>query len=83
MAMKKDFTTKHGLTCVDAYGRVEQISLNKSGMTADVRWRKDAQSVPFHAQTFEVPLDLSGPNPIAQSYSHLKTLPEFAGAVDC
>lgn len=28
-------------------------------------------------------LDLDGPNPIKQAYEHLKTLPEFADAVDC
>jgi hypothetical protein len=26
---------------------------------------------------------INGTNPIAQAYGHLKTLPEFAGAVDC
>jgi len=27
--------------------------------------------------------DINGKNPIAQAYDHAKTLPEFAGAVDC
>jgi len=27
--------------------------------------------------------DLDGENPIKQAYIHLKTLPEFADAVDC
>jgi hypothetical protein len=27
--------------------------------------------------------DIEGPNFIAQAYAHLKTLPEFSGAVDC
>lgn len=27
--------------------------------------------------------DLAGFNPIKQAYEHLKTLPEFEGAVDC
>ena len=26
---------------------------------------------------------LDGPNPIKQAYLHLKTLPEFADAIDC
>jgi hypothetical protein len=28
-------------------------------------------------------LDLDGYNPIKQAYFHLKTLPEFANAIDC
>jgi hypothetical protein len=29
------------------------------------------------------PYDIEGDNPIKQAYEHLKTLPEFEGAIDC
>jgi hypothetical protein len=34
-------------------------------------------------KTYEFSPDMNGKNFIAQAYEHLKTLPEFAGAVDC
>lgn len=37
----------------------------------------------FNAKAFECPYDLGGANPIEQAYEYLKTLPEFADAIDC
>jgi len=34
-------------------------------------------------RSVDFPIDLDGPNPIKQAYLHLKTLPEFADAIDC
>jgi hypothetical protein len=33
--------------------------------------------------TYVCDLNIDGDNPIRQAYLHLKTLPEFANAVDC
>lgn len=35
------------------------------------------------SKAFDFSVDLEGPNPIKQAYLHLKTLPEFADAIDC
>jgi hypothetical protein len=65
-----------------AYVKVEAISGNKSEIHATVSFSGDAFE--FKKQ-FEIPVSVeaSAPNFIAQAYAHLKTLPEFAGAVDC
>jgi hypothetical protein len=35
------------------------------------------------SKTYNFQPDLGGANFLAQAYAHLKTLPEFSGAVDC
>lgn len=37
----------------------------------------------FSVLSFECAYDISGENPLAQAYAHLKTLPEFVDALDC
>ncbi len=83
MALKKDYVNENGLTCPNAYIRVDQIDLNKSGMTAMVRWQKDSSAAWFDEKRYQAPYDLAGANAISQAYNHLKTLPEFQGAADC
>jgi hypothetical protein len=65
-----------------AYIKVEEISGNKSEIYATVSFSGDAFE--FKKQ-FEIPVSVeaSAANFVAQAYVHLKTLPEFAGAVDC
>ena len=65
-----------------AYVKVEAISGNKSEIYATVNFSGD--TFEFKKQ-YEVPVSVeaNSPNFIAQAYMHLKTLPEFAGAVDC
>jgi hypothetical protein len=82
MALTKNITTNTGLSCTGAYIRAEQISLNKNGMTVEVRFKVGADSEPFESKNYEVPYDILGDNPFKQAYIHLKTLPEFADAVD-
>lgn len=84
MALQLNFTISSGLTCSNAYARAEQIHLNKTGATVAVRIYKEPTGLPsFHSQTFEFPYEIEGNNPIKQAYLHLKTLPEFADAIDC
>lgn len=65
-----------------AYAKVEAITGNKSEIYATVSFTGDTFA--FKKQ-FEVPVSVEANslNFIAQTYEHLKTLPEFAGAVDC
>lgn len=66
------------------YARIEEISGTKSLVKIVVGFYNegaDGSLVDRMSSSF-VP-DLCGPNFIKQGYEYLKTLPEFAGAVDC
>lgn len=84
MALKKTVVTPFGFESVDAYHRVEGVSLEgKEKITFHVRSYKE-NGLPFFAeQLLSATYDLDGANPIAQAYEYLKTHPEFAGATDC
>jgi hypothetical protein len=72
-------------TFQNAYFRVENVSGNKTRMFADIKVYKDLNSIakPIKQLSEKFTPDLTGKNLIAQAYNHLKTLPEFAGAIDC
>lgn len=85
MALKK---TIHfaGIDIVDAYHRVESVRTSgKTMCVADVKSYADKSSgLSFHSGSFACPYDLnSADNAFKQAYAHLKTLPQFSGAVDC
>jgi hypothetical protein len=84
MALEKTVTTPHGLTAVNAYHRVEGTQISKDRITFQVRSYKDNSGLPHFADAyFNCAYDIAGDNPIKQAYTHLKTLPEFADAIDC
>jgi hypothetical protein len=85
MALEKTVTTPQGFDAVDAYHRVNSVALiskNKINFSVQSFKSKDA-AVAFVSEQHSCLYDLTGNNPIAQAYYHLKTLPEFAGAKDC
>lgn len=85
MALEKTVTTPQGFDAVDAYHRVNGVTLvskNKINFFVQSFKNKDA-SVAFASEQHSCLYDLTGNNPIAQAYYYLKTLPEFAGAKDC
>lgn len=65
-----------------AYVKVVGIYGTKSELTANVNFKSDSVSFDKHYQV-PVSVDTNASNFIAQVYQHLKTLPEFDGAVDC
>ncbi len=84
MALKLTQTTATGLTAPNAYHRVENLSLaNKKQMAFAVRSYAGTDNPSFSEIYHSCAYDIAGNNPIAQAYAHLKTLPEFAGAIDC
>ena len=85
MAIKKTVTTVYGIEVIDAYHRVEGVELQgKTEIRYCVRSYKDASGLPFFDERYIVSdYNIQGENPIAQAYAHVKTLPEFADAVDC
>jgi hypothetical protein len=66
-----------------AYIKVVEIYGDKEKLTATVNF-KDENLVQFNKQ-YDVPMSVNDGslNFIAQVYNHLKTLPEFANAIDC
>ena len=63
--------------------RVEKLTGGKIGLTIDLSYRKTSNDDPFFFKSFVFTPTLTGDNFIAQAYFYLKTLPEFADAVDC
>lgn len=84
MALLKTVQTVHGFQAVNAYHRVEVVTLTgKDKISFHVR-SYTAEDKPFFAeQIVTAPHELDETNPIKQAYEYLKTLPEYAGATDC
>jgi hypothetical protein len=84
MAFKKTTQTGFGFEVVNAYYRVEGVRLiAKDKLQFQLRSSVDGQTPHFSDSQHECSYDLNGVNPIKQAYEQLKTLPEFAGAIDC
>lgn len=84
MALKKSSVTVHGISVADAYHRVEGLRfVGKDKIAFQVRSSLDGVKPHFGDEQHECAYALDGDNPIKQAYTHLKTLPEFAGATDC
>lgn len=86
MALKKDLViTQAGfngsLVAKDAYWKISRISGGKEGIHITVQCLVNDKVEKEVGEHF-VPA-LEGNNFIQQAYAYLKTLPEFAGAVDC
>ena len=82
MALKQNVTHK-GLLATDAYMKVTQFTGDKSKIDFQVTVFDESQTHELEMRYFSLAYDLDGDNPIKQSYEHLKTLPEFLGAIDC
>lgn len=84
MALIKTINTSFGFEIQDAHHRVENVSLiSKDKMSFHVRSRVRVENSIFDEKLHVCNYDINGSNPIAQAYAYLKTLPEFADAVDC
>lgn len=84
MAIKKTIETLQGVKVQDAYCRVENVSLRgKDTIYFVLRSYADTSKSFFQEDNFLSAYDMSGKNPIAQAYEHLKSLPQFSDAVDC
>ena len=84
MALKKTVNTIQGFEAIDAYHRVEGVQINKDKINFQIRSYKDDSGLPHFADlSFNCAYDIQGDNPIRQAYKFIKTLPDFADAVDC
>jgi hypothetical protein len=84
MALQKSIESKFGITISDAYIRVESISFDAAkAMQFFVRIYAKQNYLALSEQQVVIAYDMNGANPYTQAYIYLKTLPEFANAVDC
>jgi hypothetical protein len=90
MALKKTYTQTQApfngaLEIANAYWRVEQVTAtkNEAQCVVTVNNQDGDNVVQVANKRYSFAPDLAGKNFIAQAYDHLKTLPEFAGAIDC
>lgn len=68
---------------LDCYIKVSAVNATKDESLASVAYMEGADGRLYFSETYKFQIDLEGGNPLKQAYEHLKTLPEFAGAVDC
>jgi hypothetical protein len=65
------------------YIKVTSAYATKQEVKATVTALASVDGNALFTESHNFVLDLDGPNPIKQAYLYLKTLPEFADAVDC
>ena len=68
------------VSLVDLYVKIDSITGNKENLSFVVSFNKSNK---LAERTFSFQPDIEGLNFIKQAYLYLKTLPEFADAVDC
>jgi hypothetical protein len=84
MALSKNIQTKTGLQIVEAYLRVEAISiLEKTSLQFVLRKYADKNKPSIEESTMTCKYNLAGSNPIEQAYVYVKSLEEFSDAKDC
>lgn len=66
----------------NAYIKVQSVTGGKERMTAVVISFKEKDGFHLNSKSYNFVPNLES-NFIAQAYEHLKTLPEFADAIDC
>lgn len=85
MALKKTITAKDNfgidVTIPDVYIKVESIFGNKNEQQIVVSFTKN--NLLLNSKQYLFSPKMNEENFIKQAYLHLKTLPEFADAVDC
>jgi hypothetical protein len=84
MALKLTVNTESGFTAQDAYHQIDSVFLmDKETMSFNLTSYKTPDLPAFKTVGYGCDYNLNGANPIAQAYYYLKTLPEFADAIDC
>lgn len=69
----------------NAYYRIEytECSKKESKYSLSINIVDNGETKPIHNIYDKFEYNINGENPIKQAYLYLKTLPEFASAVDC
>lgn len=89
MALQKNIVAASGLTVLNAYIKVTCVTGSKVDASALVETfaSKEAADADLARvdgpRQIPVPIDPNGGSWDMQTYNHLKTLPEYADAIDC
>jgi hypothetical protein len=87
MALTKTITLKNNFgensEFPDAYLRVDRVDGSKREVVAQIGFYKEVEGAFLLSKFISFSPSMDNGNFIAQAYEHLKTLPEFADAVDC
>lgn len=87
MALRKTETVSSdivGDVQINCYIKVTMVSADKTNVIAEVMFRKDdAEGAIIKSDRHSFAPNMQGENFIKQAYDHLKTLPDFANAVNC
>lgn len=90
MALQKNITLQKELVITNAYIRIDTVNGYKGGLDISVNSYVSKEAFEngqrYLEQSFKsfVPSVADyAPNFIKQGYEHLKTLPEYANAIDC
>jgi hypothetical protein len=70
-------------TTAPLYIKVVAVSGDKAGVRASVTFTDETANEQLMRKDYNFAPSMDGGNFIAQAYLHLKSLPEFDGAVDC
>jgi hypothetical protein len=68
---------------LDCYIKVSAVNATKDEALASAAFMESATGRLYFSETYKFQIDMDGDNPFRQAYKHLKTLPEFEGAIDC
>lgn len=85
VAVIKERTIEKQQTIEDAYIKVSSVNGNKTTLDFEVEVYNSEQSELIYISGYKFNPDTTdnSPNFIQQSYEYLKTLPEYADAIDC
>jgi hypothetical protein len=84
MAIQSSIETEFGLHLPAAYIKIYSTATTcKEVLIFSTNIHADKNYPAISQRQYVCPLDLDGPNHIKQAYLYLKTLPEFANAIDC
>ena len=69
----------------NAYIKISKVECTKEQINSIVEIKKESIGLPYTytIRNYILNYNINGENPIKQAYLHLKSLPEFADAVDC
>jgi hypothetical protein len=82
MALMANFQV-NGVVVNGGYIKVQDLFCTKNRIEAGIAFKADSVNLPVKTEKYNFAPNLEGGNFIKQTYEYLKTLPEFAGAIDC
>lgn len=74
---------KNGVSIPNAYIKIANMRGDKNRVFYNLDFSASVSHDPIYSVTHDFTPDLDGDNFIKQAYAHLKSLPEYSGAVDC